>query len=154
MNEISGIFFENQKASFVQAYVAKALSTVREGRFDIRFCRQGMRARIRDRYVSYPFHFTRPFMLDASIPQLLTLYQQSSSGGLYQGTGLDYLLFWKMKRPLMSPVKPQPLCIMVMNCSVIKQQPFRRVRGAFLSWCLIAPSCFQAHGLKIKPRFA
>jgi len=71
-------------ADIRQDYAFSALSGVREGRFDVSFCRQGTRTRIRDRYISYPFHMTRPFMLDVDIPQLLTLYQQSSSGGLYQ----------------------------------------------------------------------
>jgi len=70
-------------------YAAQALSGVRAGRFDVSFCRRGVQTRIQDRYISYPFHMTRPFQLDAQIPHLLTLYQQSSSGGLYQGDSLS-----------------------------------------------------------------
>lgn len=57
----------------------------RTGRFELSFNRHGDVTRIGDQFVSYPFHFTRPFALDGDIPALLTAYQQSSSGGLYRG---------------------------------------------------------------------
>jgi urease accessory protein len=60
----------------------------REGRFDVVFERHGSRTYIERQYVSYPYHLTRPFELDPSIPSLVTLYQQSSSGGLYRGDRL------------------------------------------------------------------
>lgn len=50
--------------------------------------RHGARTRIGRQFVSYPFHLTRPFTLDAAIPELLTIYQQSCSGGLYRGEQL------------------------------------------------------------------
>lgn len=57
----------------------------RTGRFELSFNRHGDVTRIGNQFVSYPFHFTRPFALDGDIPALLTAYQQSSSGGLYRG---------------------------------------------------------------------
>ena len=36
----------------------------------------------------YPFHITRPFLLDRSRPDIATLYLQSASGGIYQGDDL------------------------------------------------------------------
>ncbi|SFU18970.1 urease accessory protein UreD [Mesorhizobium sp. YR577] len=60
----------------------------RHGRFDLEFRRDGDRSCIGRQFVSYPFHFTRPFALDPAIPSLLTVYQQSSSGGLYRSDRL------------------------------------------------------------------
>jgi urease accessory protein len=39
-------------------------------------------------HVPYPFHITRPFHLDPALPDLATLYLQSSSGGLYRADDL------------------------------------------------------------------
>lgn len=58
------------------------------GRFELAFLRHGARTAIGRQFVSYPFHLTRPFALDAAIPSLLTVYQQSSSGGLYRAERL------------------------------------------------------------------
>lgn len=59
-------------------------AAARVGRFHLAFNRHGDITRIGEQFVSYPFHFTRPFRLDSDIPELLTAYQQSSSGGLYR----------------------------------------------------------------------
>ncbi|MGO4338626.1 urease accessory protein UreD [Labrys sp. KB_33_2] len=59
------------------------------GRFELDFVRHGARTTLARQFVSYPFHLTRPFRLDPDIPSLLTLYQQSSSGGLYRGERLS-----------------------------------------------------------------
>lgn len=59
------------------------------GRFELDFMRHGARTTLTRQFVSYPFHLTRPFRLDPAIPSLLTLYQQSSSGGLYRGERLS-----------------------------------------------------------------
>jgi urease accessory protein len=59
------------------------------GRFDLTFRRHGCRTAVGRQFVSYPFHFTRPFNLDAAIPSLATVYQQSSSGGLYRADRLS-----------------------------------------------------------------
>ena len=48
----------------------------------------GGRTTIRRQHVGYPFHVTRGFYLDAVRPDLLTLYLQSASGGLYAGDRL------------------------------------------------------------------
>ena len=61
----------------------------RSGRFELALARHGARSHIGRQYVSYPFHMTRPFALDAAIPSLLTVYQQSSSGGLYRDDRLS-----------------------------------------------------------------
>jgi urease accessory protein len=61
---------------------------VSDGRFELAFLRHGARTAIGRQFVSYPFHLTRPFALDAAIPSLLTVYQQSSSGGLYRAERL------------------------------------------------------------------
>jgi urease accessory protein len=58
------------------------------GRFELAFRRSGQRTHVAGQFVSYPFHMTRPFRLDPGIPSLLTIYQQSSSGGLYRGEDL------------------------------------------------------------------
>lgn len=65
-----------------------AVAGVPSGRFELAFLRHGDRTAIGRQFVSYPFHFTRPFSLDAAIPSLLTVYQQSSSGGLYRAEQL------------------------------------------------------------------
>ncbi|MGJ4891517.1 urease accessory protein UreD [Bradyrhizobium sp. HKCCYLS3077] len=51
----------------------------------------GGRSMLRRQHVGYPLHVTRGFYLDAAKPDLLTLYLQSASGGLYAGDriGLD-----------------------------------------------------------------
>ena len=59
------------------------------GRFELDFLRDGKRTTVGRQFVSYPFHMTRPFRLDTAIPSLLTVYQQSSSGGLYRGDKLS-----------------------------------------------------------------
>ena len=59
------------------------------GRFELVFSRHGARTHVGRQFVSYPFHMTRPFALDAAIPSLLTVYQQSSSGGLYRAEQLS-----------------------------------------------------------------
>jgi urease accessory protein len=64
-------------------------AAARVGRFHLAFNRHGDITQIGEQFVSYPFHFTRPFRLDADIPELLTAYQQSSSGGLYRDDRLD-----------------------------------------------------------------
>src|SRR5258707_15753555 len=45
----------------------------------------GGRTVIRRQHVGYPLHVTRGFYLDTERPDLLTLYLQSASGGLYAG---------------------------------------------------------------------
>ena len=42
--------------------------------------------------VGYPFHITRPFYLDRDPAELLTLYLQSVSGGIYRGERLEISL--------------------------------------------------------------
>ena len=64
-------------------------AVARSGRFELALARHGARSHIGRQYVSYPFHMTRPFALDAAIPSLLTVYQQSSSGGLYRDDQLS-----------------------------------------------------------------
>lgn len=54
----------------------------------VEFARSGERTFIHRQEVPYPFHVTRPFVLDAGCPQLSTLYLQSASGGLYRGDRL------------------------------------------------------------------
>jgi urease accessory protein len=48
----------------------------------------GGRTTLRRQHVGYPLHVTRGFYLDANRPDLLTLYLQSASGGLYAGDRL------------------------------------------------------------------
>ncbi len=48
----------------------------------------GGRTTLRRQRVGYPMHVTRGFYLDAARPDLLTLYLQSASGGLYAGDRL------------------------------------------------------------------
>jgi urease accessory protein len=50
--------------------------------------RAGGRTILRRQHVGYPLHVTRGFYLDAARPDLLTLYIQSASGGLYAGDRL------------------------------------------------------------------
>ena len=61
----------------------------RSGVFDLELLRYGSRTVIGRQHVCYPFHFTRPFSFDAAMPSLLTVYQQSSSGGLYRADDLS-----------------------------------------------------------------
>jgi urease accessory protein len=48
----------------------------------------GGRTTLRRQRAGYPFHVTRGFYLDPPRPDLLTLYMQSASGGLYAGDRL------------------------------------------------------------------
>ncbi|QOZ24348.1 urease accessory protein UreD [Bradyrhizobium sp. CCBAU 51753] len=50
--------------------------------------RAGGRTILRRQHVGYPLHVTRGFYLDAARPDVLTLYIQSASGGLYAGDRL------------------------------------------------------------------
>lgn len=67
-----------------RAEVGDAASGGRAGRFDLAFHRVGATTRLGAQFISYPFHMTRPFALDAALPELATVYQQSASGGLYR----------------------------------------------------------------------
>ena len=60
----------------------------RVGHYELEFLRFGETTRIGKQFVSYPFHMTRPFALYRNIPFLSTVYQQSSSGGMYRGDRL------------------------------------------------------------------
>jgi urease accessory protein len=51
--------------------------------------RAGGRSVLRRQHVGYPLHVTRGFHLDAARPDLLTLYLQSASGGLYAGDHIN-----------------------------------------------------------------
>lgn len=66
------------------ALVQPRQAEARCGRFELAFSRHGARTHLGRQFVCYPFHMTRPFALDRAIPSLLTVYQQSSSGGLYR----------------------------------------------------------------------
>jgi urease accessory protein len=48
----------------------------------------GGRTVIRRQHMDYPLHITRGFYMDRAVPDLLTLYLQSASGGLYAGDRL------------------------------------------------------------------
>lgn len=48
----------------------------------------GGRTTLRRQHVGYPLHVTRGFYMDAARPDLMTLYLQSASGGLYAGDRL------------------------------------------------------------------
>lgn len=50
------------------------------------------RTRLMGQYMPYPFHITQPFYLDDGLPDLATLYLQSSSGGVYRGDRLSLTL--------------------------------------------------------------
>lgn len=52
----------------------------------------GGRTVLRDQYVPYPFHITRPFHANPDRPDLATLYLQSASGGVYAGDDLSLTL--------------------------------------------------------------
>lgn len=69
--------------------MGQAAEHYRRGVFDLEFVRSGSRTAVGRQNVCYPFHFTRPFSLDAAIPSLLTVYQQSSSGGMYRADDLS-----------------------------------------------------------------
>ena len=49
---------------------------------DICVVRRGGRSFVASQFVTYPFHLTRGFHLDVALPEVATLYMQSSSGGL------------------------------------------------------------------------
>lgn len=95
----------------------------RDGRFDLEFRYDGKKSFIGRQFVSYPFHFTRPFALDPDIPQLLTVYQQSSSGGLYRADRLTSQL--AMRRGAGAHVTTQAATV-VHDCQGL---PARQVVG-------------------------
>ncbi|GAB4064285.1 urease accessory protein UreD [Ancylobacter sonchi] len=64
------------------------LASLRRPELDIAVERRGPASRLVGRYVTYPFHLTRLFALDAARPEVATLYMQSSSGGFYAGEDL------------------------------------------------------------------
>jgi len=68
--------------------VEQSVERDRRACFDLSFCRHGDRTILERQYVAYPFHLTRPFTLDPHIPALATVYQQSSSGGVYRSDQL------------------------------------------------------------------
>lgn len=76
---------------FALADQAGARKSSRLGKaiFQVSFFRDSARTRLGKQFVSYPFHLTRPFTFDAQIPEFLTIYQQSSAGGLYRADQLS-----------------------------------------------------------------
>lgn len=71
-----------------QSYLVQ--SPGREARAWVAVDVAGGRTVIRRQHVSYPLHVTRGFYLDGGRPDLLTLYLQSASGGLYAGDRLQF----------------------------------------------------------------
>lgn len=67
------------------------LRTGRHATARLGFVRGGGSSVLAEQHVPYPFHITRPFRLYPQRPDLITLYLQSASGGLYRGDhlGLD-----------------------------------------------------------------
>lgn len=61
----------------------------REAAASLRFAHGGGGTVLIRQHVPYPMHITRPFRLDAGRPDLVTLYLQSASGGLYRGDRLS-----------------------------------------------------------------
>lgn len=64
------------------------VTSLRRPELDIAVERRGAASCLVGRYVTYPFHLTRAFTLDAACPEVATLYMQSSSGGFYAGEDL------------------------------------------------------------------
>jgi urease accessory protein len=60
----------------------------REARSRLEVDFAGGRTVIRRQHIGYPLHITRGFYMDRAAPDLLTLYLQSASGGLYAGDRL------------------------------------------------------------------
>lgn len=67
------------------------IQTGRRATARLGFVRGGGTSVLADQHVPYPFHITKPFRLYPQRPELITLYLQSASGGLYRGDrlGLD-----------------------------------------------------------------
>jgi urease accessory protein len=65
-----------------------ALSSHRDVEAHLAVDLAGGRTTLRRQRVGYPLHMTRGFHLDAGRPDLLTIYLQSASGGLYAGDRL------------------------------------------------------------------
>lgn len=70
-------------SSFASKSDAAATGRAAEARLVAEFA--GGRTILRRQHVGYPSHVTRGFYLDAARPDILTLYLQSASGGLYAG---------------------------------------------------------------------
>ena len=66
----------------------RAAENGRFARAELVFARGGGRTVLTRQFVPYPFHVTRPFRLDQARPDLVTLYLQSASGGLYRADDL------------------------------------------------------------------
>lgn len=58
----------------------------------LRFARAGEGTVLRDQFVPYPFHITRPFRAGSPDRELAALYLQSASGGVYAGDDLTLKL--------------------------------------------------------------
>lgn len=104
------------------------------GRFELSFLRHGHLTRIGRQFVSYPYHLTRAFALDRAIPELITVYQQSSSGGLYRGERLAS--HFKVGRNAAAHVTTQAATL-VHDCHgqpVIQTTAIDLDEGSFLSW--------------------
>lgn len=67
----------------------KAVEAARSIEGVLRFARSGERSYLIEQRSPYPFHITRPFRLDTSLPHVATLYLQSAAGGLYRGDRLN-----------------------------------------------------------------
>jgi len=71
---------------------AEALATApqTEGRIQATFARStDGRCYLADQYASYPFHICRAQYLDPDLPEMASLYLQSSAGGLFVGDRLS-----------------------------------------------------------------
>jgi len=104
------------------------------GRFELSFLRHGRSTRIGRQFVSYPYHLTRPFALDPAIPELITVYQQSSSGGLYRGERLAS--HFRVGRNAAVHMTTQAATV-VHDChgqAVIQTTAIDLGEGSFLAW--------------------
>ena len=106
----------------------------RSGRFDLSFHRSGERTRLGRQFVSYPFHLTRPFMLDPALPGLTTVYQQSCSGGLYRADRLELRI---VVGPAAAVHLTTQAATVVHDCRGREVEQRTHVRldpGSFLAW--------------------
>ncbi|MGU3284712.1 urease accessory protein UreD [Methylobacterium mesophilicum] len=69
--------------------MSDATRTGRHAAARLAFVRGGGTTVLTRQHVPYPFHITKPFRLYPERPDLITLYLQSASGGLYRGDHLS-----------------------------------------------------------------
>jgi urease accessory protein len=105
------------------------------GRCHLVFDVAANQTRLWQSYVQHPFHLTRPWYLDPTLPGMAVLYLQTPAGGLIQGDRTEMQLNLKAHTQVhLTTQAAEKIHTMTANCAV-QQLSFELGAGAYLEYC-------------------